>query len=283
MAVAGKLEPGLTEKSRELGATQCALALACTLCLFNRGVVVGFGSRKEDTLDKSGDPSSLFWRARFFLERLPVEFLDGWSLPKHSAHPRIQFPGMASAIAGEAGDQIGRGGRSTLFIVDESAFIERPELIEASLASNTDCRIDISTPNGPANAFAIKRHSGKVPVFTFHWREDPRKDDAWYQRQCEQLDPITRRQEIDLDYQARVEGVLIPSEYVQAAIGAHLKLGIEVCGERRAALDVVDEGRDLNALAGRHGILLEHLQTWPGKGSDIFRSVQRAFGICDQR
>ena len=274
-------EPGLIEKSRDCGASWLSMCLAATLCLFNRGVVVGVGSSKELKLDRSGDPDTLLWKARFFIAHVPPEFRGGWDETKHSAHLRVMFPETGSAITAEAGDSIGRGGRSTLYLVDESAFVERPALIDASLASNTECRIDISTPNGPANSFAIKRHSGTVPVFTFHWRDDPRKDDAWYQRQCELLDPITRRQEIDLDYNARIEGVLIPSEWVQAAVGAHRKLGIDVTGARRAALDVADEGKDLCALAGRRGVLLEYVESWSGKGSDIYRSVVKAFGICD--
>ena len=72
------------------------------------------------------------------------------------------------------------------------------ELIEASLASNTDCRIDISSVRGMANPFAEKRHSGRIKVFTLHWRNDPRENDAWYQRMRETLDPVTLAAEVDL-------------------------------------------------------------------------------------
>jgi hypothetical protein len=41
-------------------------------------------------------------------------------------------------------------------------------------------------------------------------------------------------QEVDIDYAASVEGVLIPSVWVQAAIDAHLKLNIEPTGDRIA-------------------------------------------------
>jgi len=275
-------EPGLIEKSRDCGASWLIACFAATLCLFNRNVVFGIGSRTEAKIDRSGDPDSIFWKIKFFLSHLPPEFRGGWDESRHSAHMRCQFPETGSAIVGEAGDGIGRGGRSTVYAVDEAAFIERPQLIEASLASNTECRIDVSTPNGRANSFAVKRHSGRVKVFTFGWREDPRKDDTWYARQCEVLDPVTRAQEIDLSYDASVEGILVPAEWVHAAIGAHKKLGIEVTGARRGALDVADEGRDRNAFAGCHGVLLEHLESWTGKNSDIYRTVVRNLGVCDQ-
>jgi phage terminase large subunit len=274
--------PGLIEKSRDCGASWLAMCFAASLCLFHRGVVVGVGSRTEDKCDRSGDPDSLLWKARFFISHLPPEFRRNWDETRHSAHMRLQFPETGSSIVAEAGDGIGRGGRSTLYLVDEAAFVERPQLIEASLASNTDCRIDISTPNGRANSFATKRHSGRIKVFTFPWRADPRKDQAWYERQCELLDPVTRAQEIDLSYDASVEGILIPAEWIHAAIGAHTKLGIEPTGSRRGALDVADEGKDKCAFVGRHGIHLERLKSWSGKNSDIYRTTVKAFGLCEE-
>ena len=275
-------EPGIIEKSRDCGASWLVMCLGATLCLFGRGVVVGVGSSKADKVDRSGDPDCLFWKIKFFLNHLPPELRGGWEESRHAQYMRLQFPGTNSAIVGESGDDIGRSGRSTFYAIDEGAHLERPALIEASLASNTDCRIDISTPNGRANAFATKRWSGRIPVFTFGWRDDPRKDDAWYARQCELLDPVTRAQEIDLSYDASVEGILIPSEWVHAAIGAHTKLGIAPTGARRAALDVADEGRDKNALAGRHGILLEYLSKWCGKKSHIYATAMRVINTCDK-
>ncbi|MDH0638207.1 hypothetical protein N5D52_14765 [Pseudomonas sp. GD03860] len=275
-------EPGITEKTRDMGMSWLTIALADTVCLFNRGMVVGFGSRKEEYVDKIGAPKSLFWKARMFLDMLPVEFRGSWNLNKHAPHMRIMFPDTESVITGESGDGIGRGDRSSFYIVDESAFLERPQLVDASLSATTNCRQDISTPNGMGNPFAQKRHSGKIKVFTFHWRDDPRKDDAWYAKQVNDLDPVTVAQEIDINYSASVEGVVIPSAWVQAAIGAHTKLGIEPTGMKRAGLDVADEGKDLNAFAGRYGILLEHLSSWSGRGGDIYSTVVKAFSICDE-
>ncbi len=38
--------------------------------------------------------------------------------------------------------------------------------------------------------------SGKVPVFVFDWRDDPRKDQAWYDKQRINLDPVVLAQEV---------------------------------------------------------------------------------------
>lgn len=274
--------PGLTEKSRDMGLSWLATSTACTLCLFYEGMAIGFGSRKEEYVDKIGSPKSLFFKARMFMSNIPKEFSNHWDLNRDAPYMRINFPGTGSYISGEAGDNIGRGDRSSIYLVDEAAYLERPELIEASLSQTTNCRIDISSAHGMANPFAQKRHSGKIEVYTLAWRDDPRKDDAWYAKQCDELDPITLAQEIDINYSASVEGVLIPSAWVQAAIDAHIVLGIVPTGMRLGALDVADEGIDTNAFCGAHGILIDTLEEWSGKGDDIFGTVQRTFNLCDQ-
>lgn len=274
--------PGITEKTRDMGMSWLSVALACTICLFTPGVAIGFGSRKEEYVDKIGDPKSLFDKARTFLSALPAEFRGSWDRKTDAPHMRIIFNDTGSIITGEAGDGIGRGNRTSLYFVDESAFLERPQLVDASLSATTNCRQDISTPNGLGNPFAQKRFGGRVPVFTFHWRDDPRKDDAWYAKQCAELDAVTVAQEIDINYSASVEGVLIPSAWAQAAVGAHAKLGVTPTGARRGALDVADEGVDKNAFCGRHGILVDRLESWSGKGDDIFGTVQKTFGLCDE-
>ena len=273
-------EPGITEKSRDMGMSWLTVSTAATLCLFNNGIVAGFGSRKEEYVDKLGDPKSLFWKAREFIAGLPQEFRAGWDRSKHAPHMRILFPETGSAMTGEAGDNIGRGDRASFYFVDEAAHLERPALIDASLSATTNCRQDLSSVNGRGNPFAEKRFGGNIKVFTFHWRDDPRKDQAWYDKQCRELDPVTVAQEIDINYAASAFGVLIPSDWIQASIDAHVKLSIEPTGTKHGALDVADEGVDLNAFAGRTGVMLEHLESWSGKGGDIFRTVQQSFELC---
>ena len=275
-------EPGVSDKSRDFGLSWLAVSAAATLCLFRDDMTIGFGSRKEEYVDKGGAPKSLFWKARQFIAHLPVEFNGGWQSRRDSAHMRLSFPTTGSVMVGEAGDNIGRGDRAGIYFTDEEAFFERPQLIEASLSQTTNCRISISTPNGMANPFAEKRHSGKISVFTCHWRDDPRKDEAWYVKQCAELDPVTIAQEIDLNYAASIEGLLLPSEWIQAMMDAHIKLGIAPTGRRRGAFDVADEGKDRNAFGSAVDFLVDNLDEWSGKGSDIFASTEKVFDLCDE-
>ena len=276
-------EPGPTVKSRDMGLSWLTMATAACLAITHDDLVLGFGSRKEEYVDKIGSPKSLFHKGRMFVNLLPPELRGGFSLNDTAPHMRLMFPTTGSAIIGEAGDGIGRGDRASIYFVDEAAFLERPHLVEASLSQTTNCRIDISTPNGPNNPFAEKVKSGNLDTFLFHWRDDPRKDDAWYEKQCRLLDPVTVAQEIDINFSASIDGVLIPTAWVQAAIGAAEKLGADMRGERSSALDVADKGKDTCAQGLRDGLVLADVDEWRGKTTeDIFGTTQRAFDNCDR-
>jgi phage terminase large subunit len=83
---------------------------------------------------------------------------------------RVLNPENGASIVGEAGDNIGRGNRTSIYFKDESAFYEHADAIDAALSQTSNCKIDVSTPNGAGNAFYRKRHGGKIKVFVFDWR-----------------------------------------------------------------------------------------------------------------
>lgn len=274
--------PLLGEKSRDCGLSYTCVALACTLGLFYDGFSAGFGSRKSEYVDRGGQPKSLFYKARVFMRNLPVEFRGGWLEWRDGTFMRITFPETGSVLTGEAGDQIGRGDRTSMYIVDEAAYLGHAEEIEASLSATTNCRIDISSVHGMNNTFARKRHEGKIEVFVFDWKDDPRKDQAWYDKQCAELDAVVVAQEIDRDYTASVSGIVIPNAWVRSCIDACEKLGITPTGSRTVALDVADEGHDKNAAVGGIGVEIDLVEEWSGKGGDIFETAQRGFDLCDE-
>lgn len=279
-------ESGLSDKSRDMGLSVVCQQLSATLCLFHNNLAIGFGSRKEDLVDKVGDPDTLFYKGRMFLEHLPEEFRGGFDVRNkdHSSHLKIWIPETQSIMKGEAGDNIGRGGRTSLYFDDESAFQPRPSLIDAALSATTNCRISVSSVNGSDNPFARKRFSWPAHrIFTFHWRSDPRKDDEWYVKKCADIDnPVIVAQEIDLNYNASKDGILIPSEWVQAAINAHVVLGLAAVGKKRAGYDVADGGQDLCAYVSLHGNVVKTVKAWSGIGSDTLASTNKVFLFADQ-
>ena len=279
--IAATGQDGITPKSRDMGASWLAIALSCTECLFNEGMAISFGSATEKKVDQIGNPDCLLWKARFFISRLPPEFRGSWDEKKHAPYMRIIFPDSEAVIIGEAGDNIGRGGRTKKTYLDEHAHLEHPLIIEASMSATTNTRIYISSINGPASLFTQKWESGQIPVKVLHWRDDPRKNAEWYERLKAKFDAVTIAQEYDINPRAAAEGILIPSAWVQACVGACEKLGIKPSGVKLVALDVADQGIDMNAACSRYGVSVEAVEEWSGKGSDIFKTTARAVGVCD--
>lgn len=260
---------GLVEKSRDTGVSYLCCLYALHGWLFRDGFAVGFGSRKLEYVDEIGNPKSLFEKVRKVLYGLPAWMMpQGFNRKRHDCFAKLINPYNGSTITGEGGDNIGRGDRTAIYFVDEAAHLEHPQLVEASLSQTTNVRIDVGTPNGPGNPFAQKRHSGKVAVFTIHWKDDPRKDAAWYEKQKEQLDPVTIAQEIDIDYNASVEGICIPGAWVRAAVNLHRwakeHKGIEFpqVEDPVAGLDVADEGKNKNVFIDRVGVVARDPVSW---------------------
>lgn len=249
-------EDGLAEKSRDMGVSWLCSAIAAWMWIFKKGTVAGFGSRKESYVDDTKNPNSLFWKIRSFISYLPPEFKpEGYDEKKHATFMNIINPVNGAAIIGEAGDNIGRGGRTSIYFKDESAFYERPEIIDAALSQTSNCKLDISTPNGTGNPFYRKRHSGKVSVFVFDWRDDPRKDQDWYKKQCETLDPVTVAQEIDRNYESSVTNAFITGDIVNAA-AMRGPADVQANGGLRVGIDVARFGDDNTVITFRRGRVL---------------------------
>jgi len=277
-------ESGVIPKSRDVGMSWLLLATDASLGMTHNNMAIGYGSRKEEYVDNSKDRKSLFWKLRFYLQYVPREFTGGFNEKEHAAHKRVIIPSTNSIFTGEAGDNIGRGDRTTKYNVDEAAHIERASLLDASLSATTNCRIDVSSANGMDNPFAEKVHSfPSHRVFWFRWQDDPRKDEAWYAKICANVDdPTVIAQEIDIDFNSSKDHQLIPSAWVLAAIDAHVKLNLQPQGMRYGALDVADQGKDKNAFAARYGFMLLGIDEWSGKDSDTFATADRAVDNCDK-
>lgn len=248
-------ERGVCEKSRECGVTWLTVAWGVSHFLFRPGFVARYGSRKEDIVDRKGDMDSIFEKVRFFIDYLPLELQpEGYTAKDHSTHMKTLNPENGASLIGEAGNDIGRGGRSSIAFVDESAFLADARAVENALSQNTNCQVDVSTFNGSGNLFyeKIQRWSGTKRHFIFDWKDDPRKDQAWYDRQKENLPEETVAQEIDRDPHASETDSFIPAKWVASSIDAHKRLGFSGSGDRITGFDPADVG-DGKAVINRHG------------------------------
>jgi hypothetical protein len=220
---------GLAEKSREVGFTWLCVACAACIWLYSPHAVVGFGSRKKELVDNGdADPDSIFWKIRSFIDHLPAEFLPA----NHTQGRKLMSvpnPANKSVIKGEIGDEIGRGGRAGIYFVDEFAHLEHPDMAESALSANTDCRIYVSTVNGPGNLFYRLRHFlPNDQIFIFDWKDDPRKRlnpkhppemEPWYVKQKRELLPTTLASQVNRNYHASVANTFIDADALKEAIG----------------------------------------------------------------
>jgi hypothetical protein len=276
-----KSERGLVEKSRDWGVTWIAVGYTVARWLFVPGFAAGFGSSKEDKVDRQGDPDSIFEKIRFMVDYIPDVFMPAGFKPRlHSTYMRLVNPENGSSIIGEAGAEIGRGGRKSIYVVDEDAFIENQQRVDNALANATNCQIDVSTYNGPGNLFYRKsmKFHGTPQKFVCDWHDDPRKDQAWYDKYCANHDPVTVAQEVDRNPNASDDDSFLPAAWVNACVDAHVKLGFDGTGAKVVGFDPADTG-DAKACACRHGSIIKAVHQ--RKRGDIRDAVPWAYEIAD--
>lgn len=288
---------GLVEKARDMGATWCGVAYSTWMWLFVPGATVGWGSATAGKLDRLGDASSIFEKIRLTIRGLPKVFLPHkFSEKKHLMHQRILNPQNGNSIIGDVGDNIGRGGRTRVYFVDEAAYLEHPEAVEAALSETTRVRIDISSVSAPGTIFHRTRQSGvewkvggeiyrdRANVFLLDWRDHPEKTEEWAAQrkahyESKGLGHIYAR-EIERDYAATQTGTIIKPEWFDAACNAHKVLGLVdefQAGKSSAALDVADGGAAVNACTVVKHRLLKVVEFWHAR--DIAITARKAITL----
>lgn len=294
-------ENGLVEKCRDFGLTWLACGWSVGKFIFEPDFAIGWGSRKEQLVDKIGDPDSIFEKMRMLLRRLPDVFMpQGFKWRDHATYLKLINPENGSTITGEAGDNIGRGGRKTAYFKDEAAHYERPEKIQAALDDNTNVQIDISSVNGVGNVFHRRREAGidwhpnaDIPkgftrVLVADWRDHPAKTQEWYdtrkaKAEREGMQHILA-QEVDRNYSASVINTIIEYDWINAAVDAHLTIpylvaaGATMPNVWRAGLDVADGGQDRNAMVLRQWIICRDVKEWGERDTGL--TTDRAIALA---
>ena len=225
-----KRERGLCKKFRGAGMSWLNSSIAAVMWLTQKDAVITMGSQKQEKVDNGdGDPDSLFWKVRKFINCLPALFIpEGWE--KDSKKMVVFNPANGSTIRGEIGDQIGRGGRASLAMPDEFAELEHQELVESALAETSDCVIygsTVPTRGGVGSKFyELEHHLPEEQVFVFQWTEDERKrlnpnilpeEEPWYKKKKSEVSPTVFASQFLLDYSAATSNAFVSSELVLAS------------------------------------------------------------------
>jgi phage terminase large subunit len=258
-------EDGLLEKSRDIGFTWTAGGLALHKWRFVDGFKTTFGSRKELYVDKIADPDSIFEKIRMIYRALPKWMWPrGFDPAKHDNYLQIYNPENGNLIRGESGDSMGRGGRSSLYIIDEAAYIDRADRVEAATSANSEVRIWGSSVNGNGNLFYRKRFGGSLQprqIFRYHYSDDPRKTPEWAAKKKASLEPHVWASEYELDYSASTEGICIPAKWVDAAKVISKYVDIQPATRGLAGGDV-GAGKAKSVVVARFGPVVRMPQSW---------------------
>lgn len=198
------------EKSRDVGASWIILLILVHAWQFgstmNSFLLV---SRKEDLVDASGNPGSLFWKVDFLLKTQPP-----WMVPdftRTSMH--LLHNATGSVIDGSSTtEDTAKGDRRTAILLDEFAAVPLGHSMLSATADVTNCRIFNSTPKGSGNAFYDIMHPPfKTRKIRMHWTDHPEKAaglyyldckprSPWYDEQLVRRHPMEIAQELDIDY-----------------------------------------------------------------------------------
>ena len=74
--------------------------------------------------------------------------------------------------------------------------------------------------------------------------------------------------------------VIIKLSWIEAAIDAHIKLGIDPTGKSRIGYDVADSGQDKNAIVETKGFLTIGAQEWKGGEDELQESCKRVYNAA---
>lgn len=172
----------LTKKSREVGATWLALGISVWLGITRNYQSVLLISRTENEVDKPGDPDCLMWKIDHILQHLPP-WLAG---PIDRKKNHIEFLRQRSFVDGTSTtERAGRGGRRTLLIADENAFMPKGFAMNVATRETAKLRLKISTPAGVATSFAydekrLIKLGRRDRIKYLHWSQDPVKSIGLY-------------------------------------------------------------------------------------------------------
>jgi hypothetical protein len=214
---------GLTDKSRDMGATWDHIAMLSHYFLFENDRQIGVMSRVQEDVDDVNNPKCLlvkfddvFGRGRLGPTGSPG--LPEWMLPRmHRVAMSTSNLDNGSRIDGSSSNEFAwTGDRRHVLMLDEFAKMHNAGTIRTSTADVTPCRLVNSTPVA-GREYSKWRNSGRIDVFTLPWWDHPEKGveryvaqeessgkwkirSPWYDAECERRDPKEVAQELDMDH-----------------------------------------------------------------------------------
>jgi hypothetical protein len=280
-----KQEPMACVKARDVGASYCSMAAMVALALFTPQGFVGLvGSATEDKIDGVGDSNTLFAKVREILEYTPVQLRGGFTLERCSSDKKILIPETGALIRGGVGANIGRGGRSSLCVLDEAAHLLFATEIYQALAANTDAVVSLSSVRGTDSKFYEMWMNPAIRLkLHFPWTADPRKvaEPDFAKRMIGIVGRVTFAQEYACDFLADSTDTILPGAHVESCVDGDKRAGINCVGEISIAFDI-GVSKDRSAVAVAKGTKLIHAESWASQPDKLTPSVRRVVEMCDK-
>jgi len=264
----GRSGRGNVDKTRDCGFSYCCCGYATWRWRFFANNDLGFGSNLERNVYDDKNPKALFTKLIEFVEGWPPEFQPiGWDrgkcVSKGSSAGKMINPDNGSTITGDCGKEIGRGGRTSAYFLDEHAALEYPMAAEGALSENTNTQINGSTQSGPATVFLRQcmalRAQAPDRLFEFDWSSDPRKDQKWYdQKKSDPMtDPVIFAREIDRNPYEAVVDTFIPISVFE---GSRKNVDARAAGSWQIGVDAARMGNDKSVICARRGFHMRELR-----------------------
>jgi hypothetical protein len=180
------------DKSRAQGASWLMLCILLWLFIFRPRSVLGMASITREMADDPDAPESLGWKFDMLLD-----FLPKWMTMHPDGHPRAgksiidrnigkstwrNTLNGASLKAHSATKGLGRGGRYTMYFLDEASFFlpgKDTEAVMGLVGAGTNCIVLASTPNGSDNEHSYRLDNPEMWLtHILDWTDNP------YQNRC---------------------------------------------------------------------------------------------------
>lgn len=177
----GKSDIGV-EKSRDEGASWMVSMIFLHQWLYWPMSTFGIVSKNEPAADSPKDPDSVGWKLDWQLKQLPK-----WMVPKFTRsltdHTWNNLQNGSSITGYAATGNVLRGGRKRALLMDELAAFPAGQdaLAMASTQRATDCRILVSTPQGPSGSYyEAMRGNSSMKKLRLAWWDNPTRNLGLY-------------------------------------------------------------------------------------------------------
>ena len=205
-----KYDRSIVLKSRQLGISTLIAAYSLWLILFHSDKNVLVVAIDQNT------SKNLVTKVRVMFDNLP-SWLRMKCVESNKLSMRLANGSQIKAVA-----STGTSGRSealSLVIIDEAAFVDGAEELWASLQQTLSTGgqgILLSTPNGSGNFFHkiwVRAEAGenKFKTIRLPWQVHPERDQAWRNRQDDELGLRLAAQECDCDFSSSGNTLVDPA------------------------------------------------------------------------